>query len=135
MKGYVDLPYINAWILTWHSLDLKLTIGLKTCSFPLFPSEILHLNLRVIIILPKNISDISQMRPVRLLTLNPLPLIMAIITLSAVSGSTRIGLFVMKTNTQCLESMFVCFRRVACLFTYSSGIAYVRKEDGQVEVI
>jgi hypothetical protein len=98
-------------------------IGSKTCSPPLFHSEILHLIFWVIIILLKNISDISQKCPIRLLTLNPLPFFMALITLSAVSGSTRFGLFVMETNTQRLESMFVSFRMVACLFMiYSSGI-------------
>jgi len=129
MKGYVDFPNINDWILTWHSLDLKLTIGLKTCSFPLFHSEFLHLNFGAKnFIVSKNISDISQKRPIRLLTLNLLPLSMVLI-LSAVSGSTRIGLFVIKPNTQHHEGMFASFRRVACLFTYSSGIAYERKTD------
>jgi hypothetical protein len=49
----------------------------------------------VILVLQKNISDISQKRPIRLPALNLLPFIMAGVTLSAVSGSTRIGLFVM----------------------------------------
>jgi hypothetical protein len=82
-------------------------IGLKTCSLPLFHSKFLHFDLGVIHILPKNISDISQKRPIALLTLNLLPFvpfILTMITLSAVSGSTRIGLFVMKPH---LESM--CF--------------------------
>jgi hypothetical protein len=119
----VDFPYINDWILTWHSLDLTSTIGLKTCSSPLFHSGNLHLIFWVIIIIPKNISDISQKRPVRLLILNPLPFIMAKTTLSAVSGSTRIGSFVMKTNSQRRESMLASFQRVACLFTiYYLGI-------------
>ena len=124
---------------TWHSLDPKLTNLLKTCSLPLFHSEFLHLNFGAKnFIVSKNISDISQKRPIRLLTLNILPLITIIlknltlstfntgsvfITLSAVSGSMRIGLFAMKTNSQCSESMFASFQRVACLFTiYSSGI-------------
>jgi hypothetical protein len=49
---------------------------------------------------------------VRLLTLNLLPFIMSTITFSAASGTTRIGLFVIKTNSQSLESMFASFRRV-----------------------
>jgi hypothetical protein len=89
-----------------------MTIGLKACSLHLFPSETLHFSLRVLIILPNNISDISQMRPVRLLTLNLLLFVTTRFTLSAVSGSTRIGFFVIKTNTQHLRSMFASFQRV-----------------------
>jgi hypothetical protein len=81
-----------------------LTIGLKTCSPPLFHSEFFHSEVGVLnLIVPKNITDMSQKRPIRLVTLNILPFIM-VITLSAVSESTRIGLFVMKPH---LESM--CF--------------------------
>jgi hypothetical protein len=110
-----------------------LTIGLKTCSLPLFPSEFLHLIFWLIIVLPKYISDISQNCPVGLLTLNILPFTMA--PHSALSRSTRIGFFVMKTKSQHLESMFASFRRVACLFTiYSSGICMCTKgrRTGQV---
>ena len=99
---------------------MKLTIGSKTCSLPLFYSEFLHLNLRsMTIIFPKYTSDMSQKCPIRLLTLNLLPFIIPTITLSATSVSTRIGLFVMG-NTQHLESMFASFRRVACFFTIYS---------------
>jgi hypothetical protein len=108
-----------------------LTMGLKTCSPPLFYSGILHFNLLVITIIPKSISDISQKRAIRLLTLKLLPLIM-VLTLSAVSGSTRIGLFVIKSNTQHHESMFASFRRVACLFMiYSSGICICMCTNGR----
>ena len=101
-----------------------MTNGLKTCSLPLFHSEFLHFDLGVInFIFPKNISDISQKRPIRLLTLNHFPFNTEVITISTVSESTRIGLFVMTPNAQHLESMFASFQRVACLFTiYSSGI-------------
>src|SRR5580692_1317576 len=108
-------------------------IGLKTCSLPLFHSEILHLNF-LIITLPINISDMSQKRPVRFLTLIFLPFKMAMIAHSAISGSTRIGLFVMKANTQRPESMFASFQRVVCLFMiYSSGIVFAcaRTEGGR----
>ena len=40
MPGYVGFPY------TWHRMYLKVMIGLKTCSPPLFHSEFLNLNLR-----------------------------------------------------------------------------------------
>ena len=83
---------------------MKFAIGLKTHSPLLFHYEFLHFNLMVINFIPKNISDISQKRPIGLLTLNSLPFIMAIITLSAVSGSTGIGSFVMKPNAQSLTS-------------------------------
>ena len=87
-------------------MDLSSTIGLKTCSLPLFHSEFLHFDLKAInLIFTKNISDISQKRPIGLLTLDFLPFVMAISTLTTVSGSTRFGLFVMKPNTQRLESM------------------------------
>jgi hypothetical protein len=114
---------IGYWA-TWHSLDLASTIGLKICSLPLFHSEFLHLILWVMNnFFPNNISDISQKRPIGLLTLNLLPFKIAKGAICAVSGSTRNGLFVMKTNTHLLESMLASFRRVACLFTiYSSGI-------------
>jgi hypothetical protein len=80
-------------------------IGLKTCSLPLSHSEFLHLNLRLVdLILPKNISDMSQKCPIRLLALNLLPLIMSMITLSAVNRSTRIGLFVIKQNPSNIAS-------------------------------
>ena len=105
-------------------MDLNPTIGSKKCSLPLFHSEILHSTSGVVnLILPKNISDVSQKRPIGLLILNILSIIMAIVTFSAISGSMRIGLFVVKTNSQCLESMLASFRRVTCLFTiYFSGI-------------
>jgi hypothetical protein len=83
---------------------MKFAIGLKT-RLPLsLHYEFLHFNLMVINLNPKNISDISQKRPIRLPTLNLLPFIVAIITLSAVSGSTGIGSFAMKPNTQSLTS-------------------------------
>jgi hypothetical protein len=77
---------------------LKVHIGLKTRSPPLFHSEFLHSNLFAVMILdiiPKTFSDISQRRPTGLLAWNLLPFKMAIITLSAVGGLTRFGLFVM----------------------------------------
>jgi hypothetical protein len=83
---------------------LKFPIGLKTCSPPLFHSEFLHFEFGVIDVIPKNISDISQKRPIGLLTLNHLPLII-VVTFSALSGSTRIGLFEMKPKTHHLDSM------------------------------
>jgi hypothetical protein len=99
-----------------------LTTGSKTCSLPLFHSEFSNFNLGEFIF-PTHISDISQKRPIRLLTLNILPFKITKIALSTVSGSMGIGLFVMKPDTQRLESTFASFRRVACLFTiYSSGI-------------
>ena len=118
-------------------MGLKFSIGSKTCSPPLFHSKFLHFCSLVINFIPKNISDISQKCPIRRLTLNLLPFvpfpIMPMISIYAVSGSTRFGLFAMKPK--CLKSMFASFRRVACLFTiYSSGICMCTKgrRTGQV---
>jgi hypothetical protein len=124
-------------------LDSKLTIGLKSRSLPWFHSESLYSNfLTVNYISPENISDISRIRPIRLLTLNHFSFVMTLIAMfvmfviATFSGLTGSGLYAKGRNISqhswCISSMFVLLRRIASLFMiYYLGVCtvYAQTED------
>jgi hypothetical protein len=78
----------------------------------------------LIFVFTKNISDISQKHPVRLLTLNLLPFIMPAFTLTTVSESTRFGF----VHTQ----EYVCVLSKGSMFVHDLFFIYLH---AQVEVI